>query len=41
LSVIVAVWIYCLIWMVLRDLLKLASLRIIAARDREPRLKVF
>jgi H+-transporting ATPase len=34
LSVIVAVWIYCLIWMVLLDLLKLAFLRIIAARDR-------
>jgi H+-transporting ATPase len=34
LSVIVAVWIYCLIWMLLLDLLKLAILRIIAARDR-------
>jgi H+-transporting ATPase len=33
-SAIFAVWIYCLIWMVVLDLLKLAFLRIIAARDR-------
>jgi H+-transporting ATPase len=33
-SAIIAVWIYCLIWMVVLDILKLAFLRIIAARDR-------
>jgi H+-transporting ATPase len=33
-AAIVAVWIYCLIWMVVLDLLKLAFLRIIAARER-------
>jgi H+-transporting ATPase len=33
-SAVVAVWIYCLIWMVLLDGLKLAFRRIVAARDR-------
>jgi H+-transporting ATPase len=33
-AAIVAVWIYCLIWMVVLDLLKLALLRIMAARER-------
>ena len=33
-SAIIAVWIYCLIWMVALDILKLAFLRIMAARDR-------
>jgi H+-transporting ATPase len=33
-AAIVAVWIYCLIWMVVLDMLKLAFRRIIAARDR-------
>jgi H+-transporting ATPase len=33
-AAIIAVWIYCLIWMVVLDLLKLAFLRIIAARER-------
>ena len=33
-SAIIAVWIYCLIWMVVLDILKLAFLRIMAARDR-------
>jgi H+-transporting ATPase len=33
-SAIIAVWIYCLIWMVVLDILKLTFLRIIAARDR-------
>jgi H+-transporting ATPase len=32
-AAIVAVWIYCLVWMVVLDLLKLAFLRIIAARE--------
>ena len=31
---IVAVWIYCLVWMVVLDILKLAFLGIVAARDR-------
>jgi hypothetical protein len=34
-AAIVAVWIYCLIWMVVLDLLKLAFHRIVAARDRD------
>ena len=33
-AAIVAVWIYCLIWMVVLDLLKLAFHHIVAARDR-------
>jgi H+-transporting ATPase len=33
-AAIVAVWVYCLIWMVVLDLLKLAFQRIVAARDR-------
>jgi H+-transporting ATPase len=33
-AAIVAVWVYCLIWMVVLDLLKLAFHRIVAARDR-------
>jgi hypothetical protein len=33
-AAIVAVWIYCLVWMVVLDILKLAFHRIVAARDR-------
>src|SRR5262249_37542016 len=33
-AAIVAVWVYCLVWMVVLDLLKLAFHRIVAARDR-------
>jgi H+-transporting ATPase len=33
-AAIVAVWVYCLIWMVVLDILKLLYRRIVAARDR-------
>jgi H+-transporting ATPase len=33
-AAIVAVWIYCLVWMVVLDILKLAFLRVTAARER-------
>ena len=34
-SAIIAVWIYCLAWMVVLDVLKLVFLRFAAARDRD------
>jgi H+-transporting ATPase len=33
-AAIVAIWIYCLVWMVVLDMLKLAFLRLLAARER-------
>ena len=33
-AAIVAVWIYCLVWMVVLDMFKLAFLRLVAARER-------
>ena len=34
-AAIVAVWIYCLLWIVVLDILKLAYLRSVAARERD------